>query len=60
MTTGPRRSRIYNDKTFFCFGCGVGGTVYDLARELSGIGDRGDEFRELRRWLARELLGATT
>ena len=49
--------KVY-ENDFYCFGCRAGGTIYDLARELSGIGDRGEQFNELRRWLARELLGA--
>lgn len=43
---------------FRCFGCGRSGSVYDFARELSGIGDRGPEFLRLRAWIAERLLGA--
>ncbi len=43
-----------------CFGCGRGGSIYDLAREISGIGDRGAEFKHLRRWAAEQLLGAAS
>lgn len=41
---------------WFAFCCQRGGTIYDLARELSGIGDRGADFRELRAWIAERLL----
>lgn len=41
-----------------CYGCERGGSIYDLARELSGIGDRGAEFVRLRDWIAARLLNA--
>jgi hypothetical protein len=41
---------------WYCHGCHRGGSIYDLASELSGIGTRGDEFKELRRWIAGRLL----
>jgi hypothetical protein len=46
------------DRGWYCYGCGRGGSIYDLARELSGIGDRGGDFHELRDWIARRLLHA--
>lgn len=46
------------DKGFHCFGCGRGGTIYDLGRELSGLPDRGPGFIELRDWIAERVLGA--
>lgn len=42
----------------YCFGCERGGAIYDLARELSGIGDRGADFAQLREWTAQRLLHA--
>jgi hypothetical protein len=42
-----------------CFSCGRGGSIYDLAAALWGMGTRGQEFRSLRRRLtthfSREL-----
>jgi hypothetical protein len=51
--------RAYNDpqEGWFCFGCARGGTIYDLAGELWGLQTRGDQFIELRKRLARALLG---
>jgi len=34
-----------------CFSCGRGGSIYDLAAAVWGIGTRGEEFLELRRRL---------
>ena len=39
-----------------CFGCGKGGTIYDFAANLWGLSTRGEDFMELRRRIARELL----
>ena len=52
--------KVYNepDGGWFCFGCGRGGTVYDLAALLWGMSTRGPSFHDLRRELARALLGA--
>jgi hypothetical protein len=49
---------VYPDAAqgWYCFGCHRGGALYDLARELSGVGDRGEAFIELRRWTAERLL----
>jgi hypothetical protein len=51
---------VYDDpeRGWYCFGCSRGGTIYDLARELSGIGDRGAEFERLREWISERLLNA--
>jgi hypothetical protein len=51
---------VYDDaaRGWYCFGCGRGGTIYDLGAALWGISTRGPAFRELRRELARELLRA--
>jgi hypothetical protein len=46
------------DQGWYCFGCGRGGTVYDLGAALSGLGTRGEEFRRLREWIASRLLSA--
>jgi len=39
------------ERGWYCFGCGRGGSIYDLAALLSGRGTRGRDFVELRRWL---------
>jgi len=36
---------------WYCFGCGRGGSIYDLAALLSGRETRGRDFSELRREL---------
>ncbi len=41
---------------WYCFGCGRGGSVYDLAALLSGRKTRGADFLELRRELEKQLL----
>lgn len=52
----PSLQAYPEDRGWYCFGCGRGGNIYDLGAHLWNIGTRGDEFRELRRRLARELL----
>ena len=42
------------EQGWYCFGCGRGGDVYDLARELSGDSI---SFRHVRRWLLELFLG---
>jgi hypothetical protein len=44
------------ERGWFCFGCGTGGTIYDLAGLAFGLPTRGDGFREIERRL-RELWG---
>jgi hypothetical protein len=44
------------ERGWHCYGCSRGGSIYDLASALSGIGTRGDDFLELRRWIARRFL----
>jgi RepB DNA-primase from phage plasmid/CHC2 zinc finger len=39
------------ERGWYCFGCGRGGSIYDLAALLSGRATRGSDFRELRREL---------
>jgi hypothetical protein len=41
---------------WYCFGCGRGGSVYDLAALLWGRDTRGGDFLELRRELEKLLL----
>lgn len=44
------------ERGWFCFGCGRGGSIYDLAASLWGLQTRGGEFVELRERLTRALL----
>lgn len=48
---------VYRDpaRGWYCFGCGRGGSIYDLAASLWGRGTQGREFVELRRELGRRL-----
>lgn len=48
---------VYKDpeRGWYCFGCGRGGSVYDLAALLWDRGTQGREFRQLRRDLGQEL-----
>lgn len=41
---------------WYCFGCGRGGSIYDLAALLSGRETRGQNFSELRRELEERLM----
>jgi diadenosine tetraphosphatase ApaH/serine/threonine PP2A family protein phosphatase len=52
--------RAYEDpaRGWFCFGCGRGGSIYDLGAALWGMSTRGPAFHDLRRELARALLGS--
>jgi hypothetical protein len=47
--------QLYPDGTFYCFGarCRKGGTIFDFAALLWGIGTRQRDFLKLRRRLAR-------
>jgi len=47
--------RVTSD-VFYCFGCGRGGSVFDLAAELWGIEPRGAGYLEIRERLEAELL----
>jgi hypothetical protein len=49
--------RVTSD-VFYCFGCGRGGSVVDLAAELWGIEPRGAGYFEIRERLESELLPA--
>jgi RepB DNA-primase from phage plasmid/CHC2 zinc finger len=56
------------DHDWHCFGCRIGGSVYDFGARLYGLDTRGREFLQLRQRLAEELhvdaagaaLGATS
>ena len=41
------------ERGWFCFGCGQGGSIYDLAALAWGMSARGESFRELDRRLRR-------
>ncbi len=45
--------QLYPDGSFYCFGCGRGGTIFDFAAASWLSGTRGQDFLELRRRLAR-------
>ncbi len=47
--------RLYETghRGWFCFGCGRGGDVYDLAAPLLGLNARGAAFVELRQRLTK-------
>lgn len=49
--------RAYDETSqgFYCFGCREGGSIYDFAAKLWGMGTRGDDFKALRKRLAEEL-----
>jgi hypothetical protein len=54
--------QLYPDGTFYCYGrnnkdraCRKGGTIFDFAAAIWGIGTRGRDFLELRRRLASEF-----
>lgn len=51
--------KVYDtpDRGWYCYGCGRGGSIYDLGAELWGMATRGAAFHDLRRELARVLLG---
>lgn len=48
---------VYEDPAdgWYCFGCGCGGSVYDLAAGVWGISPRGDKFAVLRAGLQHKL-----
>jgi len=43
---------LYEDGTFYCYGCGAGGSIYDFAGTLWSLDTKGRAFRELRARLA--------
>jgi hypothetical protein len=66
-TSGKVRCPFHDDRTpslhvyedplrgWYCFGCGRGGSIYDLAALLIGRGTRGPDFIQLRRELTTLL-----
>jgi hypothetical protein len=44
--------QLYEDGTFYCYGCGAGGSVYDFAGRLWSLDTKGRPFLELRARLA--------
>lgn len=44
--------QLYDDGTFYCYGCGAGGSVYDFAATLWSFDTKGRAFLELRARLA--------
>jgi hypothetical protein len=50
-------SATYRDSVWFCHRCGEGGGIFRAASAITGLADRGDQFPELRRWVADRLLG---
>ena len=51
-------SATYKGSVFYCHRCGEGGGVFQLGSALSGLPDRGDQFPQLRAWVAERMLGA--
>lgn len=51
--------QLYEDGSWFCFGCRRGGSIYDFAAALTGSGTRGRDFVRLREWLAETFEAAT-
>lgn len=51
--------QLYEDGSWFCFGCRRGGSIYDFAAALTGSGTRGLDFVRLRKWLAETFEAAT-
>jgi hypothetical protein len=43
---------LYEDGTFYCYGCGAGGSLYDFAARLWALDTKGRGFLELRARLA--------
>jgi hypothetical protein len=44
--------QLYEDGTFYCYGCGAGGSIYDFAGTLWSLETKGRAFLELRVRLA--------
>jgi hypothetical protein len=47
--------QLYDNGSFYCFGCRQGGSIYDFAGELWGLDTKGREFIKVRARLADEL-----
>jgi len=50
--------QLYDDGTFFCYGCGAGGSLYDFAGRLWGLDTKGRAFLELRARLANTFVSS--
>jgi hypothetical protein len=52
--------RVYGEpeRGWTCFGCGRGGSIYDLAAAVTTLGTRGEDFNRLREWIAQRFLNA--
>jgi len=48
--------QLYEDGSWYCFACRIGGTIYDFAAHLWRQETKGRAFIDLRDRLARELL----
>jgi hypothetical protein len=48
--------QLYDDGTWYCFGCAAGGSIYDFAGRLWKLSTKGREFLELRDRLHAALL----
>ena len=46
-----------DDRGWYCFQCGAGGSIIDLGARLYGLEPRGRGFHDIRRRLAADLLG---
>ena len=47
--------QLYEDGTWYCFGCQSGGSIYDFAARVWGTSSKGREFLQLRSRLRAEL-----
>jgi hypothetical protein len=53
--------QLYEDGSFYCYGCGAGGSIYDFAGTLWSLETKGRAFLELRARLADSFgVGAET
>jgi hypothetical protein len=50
--------QLYQDGTFYCYGCRAGGSIYDFAARLWGLDTKGRAFLQLRARLADALVAA--
>jgi DNA primase len=63
MTTGFHADdtpslQLYHDGTFYCYGCGAGGSIYDFAGTVWRLETKGRAFLELRARLADMFVAA--
>jgi hypothetical protein len=52
---GDPSLQLYDDGTFYCFGCQAGGSIYDFAARLWQTGTKGRDFLQLRDRLQAQL-----